>query len=171
MAAAMVVYYVAAAAVAGPGWPVWWWQGAVRFSAAERVINRANVISFVEIGSSLGIPLLGWSLAAVTAGFALWLIVTRDVQPVGLVAIASATAVLIAPHALYYDAGLASLALIVCAGRRPGTLPVIGALWLLAWAQPLRAALPIPPLSVVVVAALALVWRAVKASDAGVTPA
>lgn len=172
VAVAASVYYAIAAAVAGPGWPVWWWQhGAVPFSAAERVINQENVVSFVEIGSSLHIPLVGWMLAAVAAGFAVWLTVTRSLPPVGLVALASATAVLIAPHALYYDAGLASLALIVCAGRRPRMVPLVGALWLLAWAQPFRAALPVPPLTVVVVAALAFLGYAISASGRGVAPA
>lgn len=161
IAISTAAYYAVATAVAGPGWPWWWWrQGALPFGTAERVINQENVISFAELGSAFAVRWLGWTLAALTAAFAVWLAARRrELPPLDLVAIASATAVLIAPHALYYDAGLASLALIASAARSRGTRPVIVALWVIAWAQPFRSALPVPPLTVVLAGALWLMSR------------
>lgn len=148
-------YYAIAAAVAGPGWPLWWWRHAAPFGAADRVINQENVVSFVELGPSLALPWLGWLLAILTAGVVVWLTVRRrNLSSLELLAMASAMAVLIAPHASYYDAGLASLGLLAGAARRPNLWPVIAALWLLGWAQPFRAALPVPPLTIVLAGTL-----------------
>jgi hypothetical protein len=90
----------------------------------------------------------------VIAGVVVWRIWRRAAPPIALVASAAATAVLIAPHALYYDAGLALLGFIVCAARRPTWLSAIAAVYLVTWAQPFRAVLPIPPLTVAVAVAL-----------------
>jgi hypothetical protein len=152
-----VMYYALGAAIGGVEWPIWWWRaGVVPFSATDRIVDQANAISFPELGSSFGVPILGWIAAVVTAGVVVWRLWRGTAPPIVVVASAAATAVLIAPHALYYDAGLALLGLLVCTARRPAWLPAVAAVYLVTWAQPFRAALPIPPLTVAVTVALGL---------------
>jgi hypothetical protein len=154
------LYYLIAAAIAGPAWPMWWWRaGAMPLSQALGIANQQNVISLPELGSALGFPVAGWiAAAAVVAAAIRWTRGFGD-RPIEFVTTASAVAVLIAPHALYYDAGLAFLLLLVCVAQRPDTFRVAGAAYLFAWLQPFRPALPIPPLTVVVLTALWLSLR------------
>jgi len=81
-------------------------------------------------------------------------------HPVSAIAVATLTAVLIAPHSLYYDGGLAALALIAAGSLDRSTFVVIVALWLLAWLQPVRAYLPLPPMTIVAIASMWLAARA-----------
>jgi len=156
VAVVAAIYYAIGVAIAGPAWPAWWWRaGAVPFSAADQIVDRNNAISFPELASSFGMPAVGWIAAIVVAAIVAWRVWgTKDLPPIAVMASAAAAAILIAPHALYYDAGLAFLALTVAAARAPKRLPVIAVVYLLAWTQPFRAALPLPPLTAVAVAAL-----------------
>jgi hypothetical protein len=152
-----VIYYAVGAAIGGAAWPIWWWRaGVVPFSKADQFVDRANAISLPELASSFGVPIAGWIAAVVIAGVVVWRMWRSAAPPITVVASAAATAVLIAPHALFYDAGLALLGLIVCAARRPRWLPAVAAVYLVTWTQPFRAALPIPPLTVAVAVALGL---------------
>jgi Glycosyltransferase family 87 len=161
VAAIGTAYYLVGAAIGGLAWPIWWWRdGAMPFAAADLVIDRANGVSLPIAASALGVPPLGWIAALAVAAYALWFASRASAHPVARVAVAAAATVLCAPYALYYDAGLAALGLIVAGAARPSVLPWIGALWLLAWLQPVRALLPIPPLTVVLLASLVLAARA-----------
>ena len=150
-----VIYYLIGAAIGGAAWPIWWWRaGVVPFSAADQIVDQANAIALPELASSFGAPIAGWLAAVAVVGVVVWRMWRGAAPPITAVATAAATAVLIAPHALYYDAGLALLGLIVCAARRPAWLPGVAVAYLVTWAQPFRAALPIPPLTVAVAVAL-----------------
>ena len=166
-----VLYYLIAMAIAGPAWPIWWWRaGAMPLSAALGIANRDNVISLPELGSALGFPVAGWiAAAAVVVATVRWTN-NSDCGPIELVTTASAAAVLIAPHALYYDAGLVFLLLMICVAQRPSTFPVAGAAYLLAWMQPFRPALPVPPLTLVVLTSLWLSLRQLRDPAAKILP-
>lgn len=154
------VYYLVGTAQAGWTWPLWWLQhGAVPFAVEDLVVDRSNGISFVSVAAEAGLAPLGWVATAVTAALVLWVTRRRRLPSLPATAIAAGAAALISPYALYYDGGLAALALMTSIGSRPSTLPAAGAIWLLAWLQPLRSWLPLPPITVVVLLAIWLVSR------------
>lgn len=165
-----VPYYLIGVAVGGWGWPLWWWQeGAVPFAVADLAVDRGNGISFAELAAEAGLTPFNWILAALTVGFALWIARQQRVPAVAVTAFAAGAAVLVGPHVLFYDAGLAALALIASATLRPSTLPYVIGIWVLAWLQPMRPLLPLPPLTAVVVLSmwLAGVLRSPSAKTSG----
>jgi hypothetical protein len=161
MAAVGALYYAVGAAIGGWLWPVWWLrEGAFPFAAADLVVDRLNGISLPIAATALGAAPAGWIAAFVVAVYALSIAWRERPHPVALVAIAAAAAVLCAPYVLYYDGGLAALGLIVAWSVRPSWVPMIAGLWLLAWLQPLRAWLPVPPVTLVLAASMVLAARA-----------
>jgi hypothetical protein len=87
--------------------------------------------------------------------------------PVVLVGIASPFAVLVTPHALFYEAGLAVMAFAAAAVVTGRTLvPLLFALWAIAALEPMRRYLPLPPSTVVLLGSLLLsIWIARRAAD------
>jgi hypothetical protein len=161
MAAVGAAYYLVGAAIGGWLWPAWWLrEGAFPFAAADLVVDRMNGISLPIAATALGIAPAGWVAAFAVAVYALWIAWRERPDPVTLVSIAAAAAVLCAPYVLYYDGGLAALGLIAAWAVRPSWVPVIAGLWLLAWLQPLRVWLPVPPVTVVLAASMLLAARA-----------
>ncbi len=163
-------WYFLTALISGPTWPVWWIQnGVLPFAAADLAVDRGNGISFRELAVEFDVSWIGWLLAALTTGFVVASAFVerrrRSNQHVPLVEMASSAAVLVAPHALYYDGGLAALSMI-WAGSTVGTasLPHIVGAWLLGAAQILRPYLPLPPLTLVMIASLLLSLRAMRAA-------
>jgi Glycosyltransferase family 87 len=153
------VYYLIGSALAGPAWPMWWLHhGAVPFAVEDIVVDRGNAISFPQLGAALGLTPLSWIAAVLAAGLALWLALKKR-HPLEVTAVAAAAAVLMAPHALYYDGGLAALGLTAAAALRPSALTAVGAIWLLAFLQPLSSFLPVPPMTIVVMLSMWLVAR------------
>ncbi len=153
-------WFLAGASISGWGWPVWWWQtGVVPFAALDAIVDRANGVSFPQVAAALGVPLLGLLGVAATSVIAIVTSWRSRREPLVVVAIGAAACVLTAPHALYYDAGLAVLAFGVAAdsrGRR--ALPVLIASWLLAAAQSVWF-LPLPAdMLVLAVPMLLLSW-------------
>jgi Glycosyltransferase family 87 len=160
IAAVGAIYYVIGVALGGWLWPIWWWrEGAMSFTRADLALESWNGISFNELATEYGLTPLNWIAAAATVALAVRLAVRRDVPIVTVTAFAMTTAVLIVPHALYYDGGLAALCLIAAFGFRPSTLPAVAAVWALAFLQPLRPVLPVPPVMVAVMLAMALAAR------------
>ncbi|MGH9408860.1 MAG: glycosyltransferase 87 family protein [Vicinamibacterales bacterium] len=157
-----IAYYLLGVFVGGSLWPLWWWrEGARPFESAVRVIDRTNSISLIELAAGYGVAVLGWCAAVGIAMYVTWLAWRQTLQPVALVGAACATAVLIAPHALYYDGGLALIALLATADLRPTARDAVIVLWFLAWLQPVRGSLPVPPITIVTGAALWLVTTVV----------
>ena len=155
------LYYLVGSAMGGWNWIAWWWyDGAIPFAEADLEVDRGNGISFAELAYEWGVTPLKWAGAAAAILFALWTAWRRDdLHPLALVGVAAGTAALIAPHALYYDGGLAALGLVAVGALRPSRLPVIALLWLIAWAQPFRSSLPLPPMMVVLIASMILAAR------------
>jgi len=153
-------YYLVGVALAGWTWPVWWLQhGAVPFALEDVRVDRGNGISFVWLATEAGVGPLGWMAAVSTAAFVFWTTWRRRLAAFPATALGAGAAVLISPYALYYDGGLAALALITSVASRPSTAAAAAAIWLLAFLQPLRAWFPLPPITIVVVLSMWLVSR------------
>ena len=70
---------------------------------------------------------------------------------------------LTAPHAMFYEGGLAVLAVVAAAALRADVGPHAVGIWLLALAQVFRPYLPLPPLMVVMILALLMSVEALRA--------
>jgi len=147
-------YYAVGWILAGWDWPLWWLRHAREFTVADYAVDRGNGISLTEIAGEYAMRPLGWAAAAATGGFALWMVRRSRMHPVSATAVAALAAVLIAPHSLYYDGGLAALALIAAGSLDRSTFAMIAALWLLSWLQPVRGYLPLPPMTIVAIASM-----------------
>lgn len=152
-AAVGILYYVAGASIAGVTWPVWWVHSASAFAVADRMVDAGNGISFVEIASGRGFTTAGWIAAAV-----MLIVVLKaarvEQNPASIVALSSAAAPLVAPHALYYDAALALIALTVpgeTLGKR--VLPWLAMVWVLGAGQWAGSSFFVPPASVALLVA------------------
>jgi len=150
-AAVAAAYYVVGWGMAGWDWPRWWLDHAMAFTQADYAVDRGNGISFAEIADEYGVQPLGWIASAAAGAFALWTVQRQRLHLVSVAAVAVLAAVLIAPHSLYYDGGLAALGLIAAGSLDPSKVPAIAALWLLACLQPIRSYLPLPPMTLVVI--------------------
>ena len=172
IAIAALIYYIVAAIWFGPAWPLWWWrEGVAPFAATDLLVDRLNGVSLREIASDLGVPMVGWLAVGVVGAVAITSVWRSEVAPTVLLGIASSVAVLIAPHALYYDAGLAVLGLAAVGNAiGPRALPLLAAAWIFAAAQVFRTSLPFPPLTVVVILTFAMLVRVARVSGAPATP-
>jgi hypothetical protein len=173
-AAVAVVYYVAAAAIAGVGWPAWWWRHIAReFVSSEFTRNADNLASWIGfaqayLGSNRKLAaVLGGGLALATVAWMVWVWRTRArARPAECMAAAVAGALLISPHTMWYDVGLAALPLaVVAALGTTGERRLVAALWVLALALTLPPPmLAIHPLFFVNVATLLLVARRIHST-------
>lgn len=164
-----VLYYAIGVVIGGWQWPLWWWHdGAMRFTIDDLALESWNGVSFNEVATEHGLTPFNWIASALTVCGAIWLALRRDVPTVAATAFAMLTAVLIVPHALYYDGGLAALALIAAVASRPSVLPAVLGIWALAWLQPLRTQLPVPPVTIVILLSMALVaWAGRRREELG----
>jgi hypothetical protein len=140
VAAIGCVLYVLSSAVSGWAWPFWWWRKALEFHSVDQVINAGNSVGWLGFAQALfgasSTPawFLGWVLTLATgAGLSLiwWKKLLTLERRMALTAVAL---VLIQPHAMYYEAGIAVLTLAVIAdqqGRR-AILP-LGFVWALSF--------------------------------------
>lgn len=145
-------WWALGAAVAGPGWPAWWLrEGALPFLPRDRPLNGGWSMSVWDVAAGWGGgEVAGWLAVVVIAALACALAWRR---PAVAVPVLAALAPLGAPHALFYDAGLAILALLVAADA--GALLPAAALWAAAIAQ----LLPGPWAMGIAVGAAALGYR------------
>ena len=158
-----VALYVAGATIAGWGWPFWWAKlGVFAYAAQDLGFDKGNAISLRELLGAAGLPVLGWALLAVTQLLAMWAAWRMRASPLAVTGIAAAAAILVAPHALYYEGGLIALTVIAMSNALGSRLPhVAGAVWLLLLVQPFRPLLPVPPTTLAVLFAFGLaVWLA-----------
>ena len=170
-----VVLYLVGAALTGPSWPSAW-VDAVRY--LDRVDTPFNVQNFVSLpGAAEAIFGIDSGVAA-AAGFGLGAIVAiavvwpwlRGIGDVGpRVAMTAAGALLISPHALYYDAGLLVLVGIVLADRSPAVRRWLPLLWAAGFLQFLADPLGVTPIAALVVVGFVLAYREVLAPAAVAT--
>ncbi len=172
-----VALWAIGAAVLGIGWLVPWWEHATSFSEVDAVVNGANAVSWLGVadarlgvGDALG-RVLGALLVAATAVIAVvvWRrppLAARD-PGVWAMAVAAPTVVLVSPHAMFYDAGLLVLPLLVLASTGASRRGLV-AVFALAYTHGLADALGTTPLAALTVAVFA--WAVVAARRAGPPP-
>jgi hypothetical protein len=157
LAAGLVLLYCTGTLVGGWLWPQWWWQeGVVPFAAAGLEVDRGNGISVRELAAEFSFP-AGWALSGLIFLVAVFLARRPYRQPLAVVALATATSILVSPHTLYYDAGLTVLGGLLAGSVGSPVLIVTG--WLIGTAQPLRGFLLLPPGLLVVLLMLFVSYR------------
>lgn len=164
--ATTVALYAVGAAITDVGWP-WRWVDSLRY--LDRVDTPFNVQNFVSVPGaveavfgidSLAATMIGFGVAGLAVVFISWAWWTDAGDLAGRIALTTAGALVISPHALFYDAGLLALVAIVFADRVPRVRPWLPALWFLGFAHLAADRLGVSPLSLLVVGAYAaaLVW-------------
>jgi hypothetical protein len=143
----------------GPGWIAEWWRNAQDFAAVNAGVNAENVIGLPGLSEHLlGTDWPGLALAGVIAIAAAvqWFRAggAGDADRYG---VAAATLVLVAPQALFYEAGLMMLPLGVLTtdSRRPWAAGLWAATWTGALAEWVGGAWPLT-------IAVALSWVVVR---------
>jgi len=133
------VVWIGSALVFGPGWLAKWFHLATSIGTIDKGANLPNEVSWLGLAqvafgrdSHLAV-LLGLGAAGLTGLILLWCLHHRPRVDALSVAVVLPSLLLIAPHALYYDAGL----LVVSLGALVLTLParrrlLVLALWWLA---------------------------------------
>jgi hypothetical protein len=147
------------AVATGPAWLTAWLDG-VRY--LDRVDTPFNVQNFVSVPGAaeaiFGIDsapatIVGFGLAAVAVVIVSWAWWRGEGDLAGRIALTTAGALVMSPHALYYDAGLLVLVAIVLVERRPDLKRWLPVLWAAGLTHLAADALGFSPLSALVVVA------------------
>lgn len=160
-------------AVLGTGWIDDWLFLVRVFSALDVRVNFAELVSWqgfvralVGYDNELA-SVVGWSLALATiVGLCwVWFAGGRKADFSAQMALASVGIVLISPHTLFYDAGIALIAVIVVLSRmgqlNAGVIFVVWAAGLLQLLSPaVGVSLSFVPLVLILTLAVAYLWRA-----------
>lgn len=108
--------WAAGAAVAGSDWVVVWWRGIGAFHRMDQDVNAANSVGLLGLceavlgaGNAWAVGIGGLATVAVAASTATWWWQGRGSVDRRM-ALTALTLVLVPPHSMYYDAGLAVLA-------------------------------------------------------------
>jgi hypothetical protein len=166
--ATAVVCYAAGAVLAGPAWPAWWWrEGVTSFDGLDQVVNAANSVGFLGVAEGVlgtGSPwalTVGVVLATLTAVLLAVMAFRGSRSRLWeRTAAAAAGCVLLSPHAMYYDAGLAALPLLLSAVcGTPAERAVAVGLWAIAFLHPLAPALGVTPVFASLAGAFVLALR------------
>ncbi|MGY6500160.1 MAG: glycosyltransferase family 87 protein [Acidimicrobiales bacterium] len=133
---AAVGVWLVSAAVAGLGWTTEWIDLVRSLSETDGGTNLHNEVSWLglaEVALGSGSPTalaLALVASAATVGVLLWRISCRPVLDAHTVALVPPVMLLVAPHALYYDAGLLLVSLgvlLVTVGE--GRRGIVAAVW------------------------------------------
>jgi hypothetical protein len=112
----LMALWAAGAAVAGPGWVTWWWGSIGAFYLRDRVVDAPNSVGLLGslealIGPgdprALALGAIATLAVASVAAFVWW---RQRGSLDARMALTAVTLVLVPPHSLYYDAGLAAFA-------------------------------------------------------------
>lgn len=170
VAATVVVLDLLGALVTDLSWPSAWID-AVRY--LDRVDTPFNVQNFVSLPGaaeavfgidSTAAVVVGFGLAAVVAGVVAWAWSRGHGELDARIALTTAGALAMSPHALYYDAGLLVLVAIVLVDQRPELRRWLPLAWLAGLTQLAADALGFSPLVVLVVLALGLAGQRLQGS-------
>jgi len=143
--AGMGVLFFIGVALTGWSWPIDWWSEATSFALANDAVNGLNFVTWHQLALWLGVEPAWIGLSSATAGWIAWTAYrygSRDLS--GVLAMTLPGAVLLAPHALFYDVGLALPSLFILADRLNGR--IAGFLWIAGLTHLLGATLGINPL-------------------------
>jgi hypothetical protein len=164
--AVAAAYYLGSVPVGGWDWPLWWLDQAVGFQAMDQALNAANSVGFLGffeaiLGARNPIALVvGWSGSVCLMAWLAWVWWRKHPPLTYRMGILAATTVLVAPHSMFYEAGLIALSLVALAelGQLAMLWPV-AALWAFGFAGAAGKTLGFNPLFFVALAALgALFW-------------
>jgi hypothetical protein len=155
--------YTIGAAVSGPAWLGKWWSQVPQFQQATQWVDSHQSIGFLGFAEALigvGNPVaigIGASLSAVLSGFlAITWFRARESLNIRM-GMTCCALVLIPPHSLFYDGGIAGLGLLVLADERGWeSAKLVATLYLSAYLAPLSEAIGFSPLFPLVVALLVL---------------
>lgn len=145
------IYYSLGTFVGGWQWPLWWIESGVRpFADMDRISNLDNFITIRAFFERLLGPesTFYWPMSiGVSILFFLVLLISWKKYyrklPLACLALASILLLLISPHALYYDAGLALVAIgFISLGRTPAFVSLV---LLSTWLECLNNYLPFQP--------------------------
>src|SRR6185369_1312226 len=156
-AASAVVLFVASGFLAGWDWPQKWMQMLGDYAGPDRRFNLHASISLGQLTDLYGWE-RGWMvLSGLLSLWVAWVALAKGKRDLpAVLAIGMTASLLIAPHALYYDAGIALPAMMLVADRgRPGEAAFF---WVACASQVAAAALPASPLIFVLLALLVVVF-------------
>lgn len=163
------VLYVAGALLTDLSWPQAWLD-AVRFlDRADTPFNVQNFVSVPGFAEAVfGIDSVAATRVGVTVAIAAIAVVSwtwwRDLGDLdGRIALTAAGALVISPHALYYDAGLLVLVALVVVEWRPGLRRWVPVLWAAGLTHLAADALGCSPLVGLVIASFLLAFGIVQA--------
>jgi len=172
-AATAALMFAASTVLIGSGWIAGWLDLVGTFSRLDVQVNFAELVSWQGFSRALlghdnsFAAGLGWGLAAATVlGLCwAWFAGGRNADFNSQMALASAGIVTISPHTLYYDSGIALVAVVVLLSRRekpgPGLILGIWAAALLQLLSPLAGvSLTFVPLVAVLALAFVFLWPA-----------
>lgn len=157
------------AAAAGPAWPLAWWRdGVIGFQAHDADVNGPNAVSvlgFAEavggVGHPVALALAVPTALALAAATALAWARSRPADLPERMALAAFTTILVTPHGMFYDAGIATLGAWVLMDRGPTAIRVAVALAIpLAATQAFARDLGFSPIFALLLVGWALAWRA-----------
>lgn len=173
------VLFAASTALIGTGWIADWLDLVRTFSSLDVQVNFSELVSWqgftqALMGEGNNIATgIGWGLSAVTVLGISWIWFTggRKADFSSQLALASVCIVLISPHTLYYDTGIALIAAVVVMSRmgpaNPGLILGIWALGLLQLLSPVvGVSLAFVPLVLILGVAIAYLWpSSVKSTE------
>jgi hypothetical protein len=161
-----ILFYILGALAVGADWPLAWWQSTMRFQSLTRVVEASNTVGIVglfaaQFGADNGpARITGWliTLAAALALAYFWY--RRRAPSDTLFAVTACVIALLPPHAIFYDAGLAGLALLLLFERAGSTLSrSLALLLLLSWSVLLNDVVGFSPAILFLLVTIALVMR------------
>lgn len=162
--------YGAGAAIAGFGWPRFWWtEGVLPFQGHDQDVNGPNCVGFIGfaevllgVGHPAALALGGGAAVATIAMLCTFWYTGTSVDRTERTALAAVGALMISPHAMFYDATLLFPALLVALDRDARLGPLIAALWALSHLHPAKAWLGFTPLFFVAAGTLAVAIHGVR---------
>ena len=164
--AVAAAYFIVSVPIGGWDWPLWWLYQAVGFHTMDQALNAANSVGFLGwfeaiLGAGNRAALvIGWACSATLLAWLLWTWKKDHDNLTYRMGLLAATTVLVAPHSMFYEAGITGLSLVALAelGQRAVLWPVT-ALWAFGFAGAASKILGFNPLFLVTLATLgALIW-------------
>ncbi|MFQ5556299.1 MAG: glycosyltransferase family 87 protein, partial [Acidimicrobiales bacterium] len=170
--------WLANAGLLGFGWFREWADRVGPFVETDARVNARNAVAWLGFSAALGgaesaiALLIGGSLAVATAVALAGLWWRADTVPLDVrMAVTATGLVLLSPHAMFYDAGLALPAVIVAVDRRWLSLPVTSTIWALSLLQLTAGWFEATPLALVVMAGFAALLARTLTRRSGWAPA
>jgi Glycosyltransferase family 87 len=171
-----LVVLVGSTLVAGWGWFASWWELVRSLSEIDEGSNLSNEVSWLGLseavfgqGSAVALA-LGAALSLGTLALAVVRLRGVSITDARVPALALPTLLLVAPHSLFYDAGILVVALVALLPRVPPERRVLVAVvwWAMGFTHVLSGGLGIEPVAILVVGTW--IWAATPVRRTEATP-